>query len=441
MQGCAVIGLAINLAYLLALLVFSPLLIYRRLKHGKYRAGWSEKLWGRLPRRDAKEPLIWIHAVSVGEVLLIEPLVQALEAASPGTRILITTTTSTGWDVATKRYPQCQVSYCPWDFTWSMRTALQRVRPDLIVLVELELWPNLLRLANRMSVPVVLVNGRLSERSYLGYRWLKPVLTPALRSLRMLCVQNDEYRDRFTALGADGNNIVVTGSLKFDGVRCDRESPPVKAMSSQMPMQSGELLWLAGSTHAPEEDIILGIYRRLARKHPNWRLMLVPRHAERFEEVSRLIRERGFAVWERATGNVLPASSSSSETDPRPVLLLNTLGELSTAWGLADLAFVGGSLTSRGGQNMIEPAAYGVSTIVGPNTANFRQIVEALVRADALQIAGDEQQLEALADALMADTDLRRRRGERGREFVLSQQGATERTLDCIRPWLPISKG
>jgi 3-deoxy-D-manno-octulosonic-acid transferase len=434
-----VIGWAINVAYLLALLLFSPLLIYRRLRQGKYRAGWNEKLWGRLPRTEGNESLIWVHAVSVGEVLLIEPLVHALRAASPETRILITTTTSTGWDVACRRYPQCQVCYFPWDFTWSVRNALRRVQPHLIVLVELELWPNLLRLAQRKQIPVVLVNGRLSERSYRGYRWLKPLLAPALRSLRMVCVQNDEYRDRFVALGADVSKVVVTGSLKFDGVRCDREASAMKDMASQMPMETGELLWLAGSTHAPEEEIVLGIYSRLVPKHPTWRLMLVPRHAERFDEVSRLVRERGFAVWERATGNELPGASTSPIAKQRPVLLLNTLGELSTAWSLADLAFVGGSLTSRGGQNMIEPAAYGVPTIVGPHTANFRQIVEALVKAESLQVATDASQLESFVDALMADAEQRRRLGARSREFVRTQQGTTQRTLESIRPWLPVA--
>jgi 3-deoxy-D-manno-octulosonic-acid transferase len=353
--------------------------------------------------------------------------------------ILITTTTATGWDVARKKYPNCQISYFPWDFTWSVRNALRRVRPHLIVLVELELWPNLLRLAGKMQVPVVLVNGRLSERSFRGYLRLKPLLKSALSSLRVICAQNDEYRDRFVALGAGADKVVVTGSLKFDGVRCDRDASAVRDLSALTPLQGGELLWIVGSTHPPEEDIALGIYTRLMQRHPQWRLMLVPRHAERFEEVSRLIRSRGFAVWERASGETLAPSSAAASAagEAKPVLLLNTLGELSTAWGLADLAFVGGSLTRRGGQNMIEPAAYGVATIVGPNTANFRQIVDALIEADALRVAEDERELESIADTLMASDDLRRRQGERGRDFVLTQQGATERTLEAIRPWLP----
>ncbi len=428
-------GWAINLAYLLTLIVCSPLLLYRRFSHGKYRAGWSEKLWGQLPRNESDEPLIWIHAVSVGEVLLIAPLVQAIQASSPGAKILITTTTSTGWDVARSRYPQCQVCYCPWDFTWSMRTALGRVRPHLIILVELELWPNLLRLASRQNIPVVLVNGRLSERSFRGYRWLKPIVSGCLNRLRVLCVQSEEYGQRFIALGADARRVCVTGSMKFDGVRCDRDAAAVSALRDQVPLERNGFLWLAGSTHAPEEEIVLEIYQRLAERHPDWRLMLVPRHAERFDEVSQLVRQRGFDVWERASSRVLPATASGQQ---RPaVLLLNTLGELSTAWGLADLAFVGGSLTQRGGQNMIEPAAYGVPVIVGPNTSNFRQIVESLLQAEGLQVAKDAEELESIVERLMSNEAESQQLGTRAREFVSTQQGATQRTLDEIRPWLP----
>jgi 3-deoxy-D-manno-octulosonic-acid transferase len=319
-----------------------------------------------------------------------------------------------------------------------MRSALRRVRPALIMLVELELWPNLLRLAHGRGIPVVLVNGRLSERSYRGYRWLKPLLSHCLKTLEVVCAQNDEYRERFVALGADPLRTVTTGSIKFDGVRCDRNDPAVVTLLRQLPLSGGGSLWIAGSTHAPEEEIVLGIYERLLRKHSGLRLMLVPRHAERFDEVSRLVRQRGFFVWERASGKTLEPESAAGATSAQPVvLLLNTLGELSAAWGCADVAFVGGSLTPRGGQNMIEPAAYGVPTIVGPNTANFRQIVEALIAAEALTVVKDEAELESLLDAFLSSPESAQEQGARGRSFVLTQQGATERTLSHIEPWLP----
>jgi 3-deoxy-D-manno-octulosonic-acid transferase len=429
-------GLLLNLCYLLLLAAVLPMLAWKWWRHGKYRTGWDEKWRGRLPERtDFDQPLIWLHAVSVGEVLQLRPLVERLRQERGELRFLVTTTTETGYAVAQEQLSSCTVAYFPLDFTWSVRQALDRVRPDLLVLVELELWPNLIREAARRRIPLMLINGRLSQQSFQGYSRVRPLVSALLRSFSTIAVQTPEYRDRFLKLGAPGVRTVVTGSIKFDGVETDRDNPRTRELRAWMNLREDEPVWIAGSTQEPEEALVLRVYRSLLDEFPELRLILVPRHPERGHDVAELIREAGWSVRRRSL------KTSGDEAAGHAVGLLDTVGELGACWGLADVAFVGGSFGDRGGQNMLEPAAYGAVVCFGPNTRNFRREVELLTSRDAARTVSSEEELRFFVAEMLRSPEAAWKMGQQARRLVLSQQGATDRTIRLIGEVLDPSGG
>jgi 3-deoxy-D-manno-octulosonic-acid transferase len=417
--------LVLNLVYLAVLVACAPILALRAFRSGKYREGWAEKVMGLAPHRIGDRPCLWFHAVSVGEVLLLKPIVQELARRRPGWEVVISTTTNTGLSVARRTFPELVTFYAPLDFSWSTRRALSRIRPTVLALVELELWPNLVRSAKDVGARVAIINGRMSHRSHRGYRRLRGPLGPTLRQLDAVAAQTDEYAERFVDLGIPRQRVRVTGSIKYDGLETDRDNPATLALRRELGLSAADLIFVAGSTMEGEEAAVLAAYRVARRRHPRLRLVLVPRHAERFEKVAAWLREQGEPVLRRSQSYV-----PRSRIDPPPVVLVDTIGELSALWGLADVAFVGGSLLpGRGGQNMMEPAAFGASVLFGPYTSNFRETVEQLLSCrGARQVAN----AEALATALVADLDepeAAARRGEAGRAYVLAQNGASTRTL------------
>jgi 3-deoxy-D-manno-octulosonic-acid transferase len=423
----------LDLAYLLTVLALSPLLGWRMLAHGKYRAGWSEKLLGRVPPRSSKSPCVWLHAVSVGEVVQLGPVLAGLRQRLPHVEFVITTTTPTGLAVARDKYPSERVCFCPLDFSWAVREAFRRLRPDALVLVELEIWPNLVRQARRQGVPLALVNGRVSETSSRGYRRIRPLMSRWLSCFEVLAAQNQAYASRLISLGAPAGRVCVTGSIKFDGVNTDRDNPRTDELRRAFGLGASEIVFIAGSTQDPEESLALETYRALRPRFPNLRLMIVPRHKERFDEVAGLIERRGYPLVRRSgTRSAIASSAPAARSDEPPVLLLDTLGELSWCWGLADVAFVGGSLTSRGGQNMIEPAGYGAALLFGPHTHNFRDVVDMLLAEEAAQVVHSGPELTAAVAACLADRESAQARGLRAQRLVLSQRGAASRTVDLI---------
>ncbi len=418
-----------NLIYLALLFVCSPLLWVRSHRSGKYREGWVEKLLGKAPLRIGDRPCIWFHAVSVGEVLLLRPLIEGLTRRRPGWEIVVSTTTSTGLAVARRSYPDLVTFYAPLDFSWATRRALTRVRPTVLALVELELWPNLIWAANQAGAKIVVVNGRLSNRSHRGYRKLRGPLGPTLRRLDTVAAQTEDYAARFVDLGVPQQRVKVTGSVKYDGLECDRNNPRTLNLRKALALHPADLVFVAGSTMEGEEAAALAAYRAAREVHPRLRLVVVPRHADRFEKVAGWLEAQGEPVLRRSWMNS-PGSLASGVVDVPPVRLVDTLGELSAVWGLADIAFVGGSLLpGRGGQNMMEPAAYGASVLFGPYTSNFRETVSQLLeRGGARQVAGVRELTSALLDDL-TDPETAAARGAAARSFVLAQNGAAERTL------------
>jgi 3-deoxy-D-manno-octulosonic-acid transferase len=412
--------------YVLTLLFLSPCLLYKSLTTGKYRRGMWSKFTGRAFLRAGSTPCVWFHGVSVGEIHLLRQLVARFRQRHPDWECVISTTTDTGFEEATKRFRDLPVFYWPLDFSWAVRRALRRVRPNLVVLAEGELWPNFLLATSKMNIPVAVVNGRMSPRSARRYQWLRWLVRPLFARINLIAAQTVEYVNNYRALGA--RSIHITGSIKFDGVEANRDNPRTRDLRRLLGIVDNDLVWIAGSTQAPEDEIALAIYQRLLPDFPRLRLVLVPRQRERFEGVATLLQRSGLPFIRRSQLSSCPLSSVLC-----PLILVDTIGELSALWGMADVAFVGGSLDGkRGGQNMIEPAAYGAAVLFGPHVWNFKDIAARLVEAEAAIQISDAAQLESAVRRLFSDGAERERLGTAARRFVFAQQGATERTVDLL---------
>ncbi|MCC6416881.1 MAG: 3-deoxy-D-manno-octulosonic acid transferase [Gemmataceae bacterium] len=424
----------LNVLYLLVLVLLSPWLLYKALTTGKYRRGLWRKLTGAACLRAGNAPCAWFHGVSVGEVHLLRQVVAAVRRRHPHWQCVVSTTTDTGFAEASKHFPDLPVCCWPLDFTWAVNRALRRVRPALVVLAEGELWPNFLAAANRLGVPVAVVNGRMSPRSLRRYRRLGFLARRVFGRLDLCVAQTEEYAIHFAALGVRPERVHVSGSVKYDGTTGDRRNPRTENLRRLLGIGEDDLVWIAGSTQAPEEEAALTIYRHARERHPNLRLILVPRQQDRFDDVAALLSRSGMPCVRRSA--VTSPCHSVTPSSCRPVILVDTIGELGAVWGLADVAFVGGSLDGqRGGQNMIEPAAYGAAVVFGPHVWNFRDTASKLVEAGAAVQVNDAAELDAAVGRLLADAAERERLGTAARRFVLSQQGATERTVTHLS-WL-----
>ncbi|MDB5392345.1 MAG: waaA [Planctomycetaceae bacterium] len=422
----------LNLVYASVAALAAPWLLYRRFVQQKRFGDWRQKLLGLLPARSSAQPVIWLHAVSVGEVIQLGPVLEQLEARLPEHDFYITTTTCTGYEVACKLYPGHIVCYFPLDFSWSVNRALTRVSPAAIILVELEIWPNFISAAVRRQIPVILINGRVSERSFRSYRWIRPVLQTLLPRLTQIATQNQTYADRLISLGARRDRLEVTGSIKFDRIEASRMNPKTAEIRRAFGIGPDEAIFIAGSTQSPEEAYALDTYRVLRQQFPTLRLVLVPRHRERFDEVASLVVQSGLPLIRRSDVQAHDPGAEITAGQEPAVLLLDTLGELAACWGLADVAFVGGSLTRRGGQNMIEPAGYGAAVLFGPHTHNFKDVVAMLLDADAAQVVNNPAELTVTVRALLTDMQSAQEMGNRARQLVLNQHGATQRTVELI---------
>jgi 3-deoxy-D-manno-octulosonic-acid transferase len=418
----------LDIAYITALLTASPYLLVRALTTGRYRRAPFARLLGSVgvaPPRP-KQPRAWFHGVSVGEIHLLRQVVAGFRERHPTWECVVSSTTDTGLDEARRCFPDLPVIVWPFDFSWAVGRALSAVRPRLLVLAEGELWPNMLRVAKRRGVTVAVVNGRFSPRSARRYHRAGIMARPMLQNVDLFAVQTDEHAQTLKRLGVLPIKVAVTGSVKYDGVSGDRDRPNTQALRLLFGIEPTSLVWVAGSTQAPEEAAVLSAYRRLRARYPKLRLMLVPRQRDRFNEVAALVQKAGLPLVRRSRLHQPVA-------DPSAVILVDTLGDLSAVWGLADVAFVGGSLDGkRGGQNMLEPAAYGCAVCFGPHVWNFRDAADRLVREGGAVRVRDADGLEATVRALLADAGRRRRLGATARRLVLAQQGATKRTLDAL---------
>lgn len=433
-------GRLLDLIYLTAWLIASPWLCWQALFGKKPIRGLKAKWFGQVPAvpeaASHGRPVAWFHGVSVGEIHLLRQLIGRFRTRFPHWQCVVSTTTATGHDEAKKHFSDLPVFFWPFDFSWAVKRALRTVQPKMVVLSEGEIWPNFIAAAKRDGVKIALVNARMSPKSAGRFLRFRRLLSPIFAQIDWIGAQNDDYRSHYHMLGA--KSVSTTGNIKYDGVATDRRNPKTQALVQLLAIGPDALTWIAGSTQAPEETLALAIYARAKPRFPNLRLILVPRHPERFDEVADLLQRSGLPFIRRSelSGARLPLATHHS-----PLVLVDTMGELGALWGLADVAFVGGSLDGkRGGQNMIEPSAHGAAVLFGPHTWNFKQTVADLLQRDAAIQVQDAAELESAVIRLLGDAALRRRMGEAARQFVLSQQGATERTLDALADLMELHK-
>jgi len=427
----------LDILYLLAATLALPWVVWRRFSGGRPVAAPWVRFTGAIDvaAKPAGAARIWLHGVSVGEAQLLAVLAEELrrqaEAAETPLDCVISSSTTTGLEVAAKRFGADHAFPCPLDFTWAVDRALDLVRPDVVVLGELELWPNLVARVRLRGIPIIVANGRMSERSAAGYARISLLVRRTLESISLVVARSQADADRFTALGAP--HVTVTGSMKFDGVKGDRHAPEVEQLRRLAGFAADDVVFLAGSTQDPEERLATATFLALRDRHPRLRLVIVPRHVERTAEIAAML-----------DGLNVGWSARSQLTDAAPLpaghtLLVDTTGELGCWWGTAAIAFVGGSLDGkRGGQNMLEPAAYGAAVSFGPHTRNFRDEVRRLLDADAAVVVADGSALTAFVLRCLEDPAWAVALGGNASRFVACQRGAVAATARMILDRLPV---
>jgi 3-deoxy-D-manno-octulosonic-acid transferase len=413
----------------LALAVSLPWWTWQMLRNGKYRAGLWER-FGRVPdhlRLGPRHPTIWLHAVSVGEVIAVSGLVQLLREQNPKYRVLISTTTATGQKLARERFGREHVFYFPLDFAFAIKPFLRVLRPEVVVMAETEFWPNLLRLAKASGARVVVVNARISDRSFPRYRRFRQWLIPVLKNVDQFMAQSDVDRGRLVQIGAPPGRVVVSGNLKFD-IKAPKVSSLIGQLQVSFKAWGGNPVVVAGSTVEGEEPIVLDAFRRVLKWYPNAVLILAPRHPERWPEVMEFLRASKLPWWRRSQWGIETPVVGG-------IFLLDSIGELAALYHLATVAFVGGSLVPRGGHNILEPAHYGVPIIVGPHTENFRDIVLLFTRAGAVDIIEREKFAQEILH-LLDNEQKRALLGRHALDVVRANSGATVRTAEALAGFL-----
>lgn len=423
--------------YDILLLLISPLIlihhVWRTVSRGRSFAGFRER-FGVIPptKREAVagKGAIWVHAVSVGETMAVKPLLRELKRRFPERPLVLSSVTETGRSVAVTIAEADVVVYFPFDFGFAVSRALQLVSPSLIVVVETEIWPNFLRHARRMGIPAVMVNGRISDRSFPRYLRFSRFFAPILNNLSALCMQSDEDARRIIAIGAPGERVFVTRNLKYDLPVKTRSPEEREELRRRYRLPAGARIITVGSSHAGEEEAVAETYLRLLAGSPGLFLVLVPRHPERAAEVGAILEGRGLSFVRRSGLDGAPAPSAGG------VLLVDTIGELMNLYALSDVVFVGGSLVPVGGHNLLEPASVGAPVLFGPHMHNFREIAALMLAAGAGEQVNDRHGLEAALGRLLADEVARLAMGESGARLMAEQGGAAARHLEIIGRFL-----
>jgi len=417
--------LYILLAYLLAP-VWLTALALRGFRDASHWEGFSERLGFGTPVRGGRS--IWVHAVSVGEVQASVPLVNALLEKFPDRTLVVTTGTATGRARARANFKErVDVRYLPIDLPGAVRRFFQRVNPSLAIILETEIWPNLYHRCGRLEVPLVLASARISPRSVNSYRRLVGLFRQTLSHGIFIAAQSEQDAQRFRSIGASGERTHVVGNIKFDFSR----PPNIESQGAQLRQLLGteRPVWVAGSTHAKEEDALIAAHRLVRARYPRALLILVPRHPPRFAEVAANLRDQGVNFVSRSSGAGADAGTE--------VFLVDRLGELLSFYAAADVAFVGGSLVPIGGHNLLEPASLGLPVLSGPNNFNSADVARLLVECGAVRIVDDASQLSAAVCELLADPSARAAMGANGRKAIEDNRGAVRRLMDFLAPLLP----
>lgn len=422
-----------SLLLTLGFIILLPRFAFDALRNGKYVTGLGQRL-GNLSAINSKgEPVVWLHCVSVGEAQAAQSLVRAIRGRFPNVALVISTTTVTGQHVAREIYRDAAaVFYFPIDWAWTVRRVIGKLQPAAILIMETELWPNLLRQARKRDIPIALLNGRISDKSLGRYRLVRPFIRRVLNDLTLAAMQSEPDAARISELGLSKKLISVPGNLKFDSASVAPNEETTRSLRQRFGFGSRPLI-VAASTHAPEEEVMLEAFRQVRQRHPAARLLIAPRHPERFTEVSALLKNSELSHARRSA----PASAEDTRAD---VVLLDSIGELRAVYPLATVAFVGGSVSPHGGHSLIEPASDGVCVLTGPHTHNFAAVTKALREEDALvQLPVTDDAAGELArelEKLLSDETRRKAIGERGKLVCDRNRGATDRTVDLISHFL-----
>jgi 3-deoxy-D-manno-octulosonic-acid transferase len=420
----------------LGFLLLLPRFVIDAFKTGKYITGLGERL-GKIPMvSPGAGPVIWLHCVSVGETEAARPLVRVLGERFPSHQLVISTTTVTGQQVARQVFGEqaAAIFYFPIDWSWTVRRVLGELRPAAVLIMETELWPNLLRECRRRAVPIALINGRISPKSYRRYQKIRSFMRCVCEGLTTALMQSDEDAKRIANLGLSEDRIRITGNLKFDSASLPAKLSHVALdLRQRFHLDSSRPLIVAASTHSPEEAVVIDAFKAVKKTRigKESRLLIAPRHPERFDEVAKIINDSGF-IWSRRSSPPAPADVTSE------IILLDSIGELRSTFQLAEIAFMGGSIIQHGGQNVLEPAAQGVCVVTGAHTQNFAAIIRAFVAANALiqlpavSVAEAPATLAQVLSELVADDTKRRAIGTRAQNVCAASRGATERTVEII---------
>jgi 3-deoxy-D-manno-octulosonic-acid transferase len=418
----------------LGVVALLPRFIFDAFRHGKYVAGLGQRMGNVPPIDRASGPVVWLHCVSVGETQAARPLVRELRQSYPSSNIVISTTTLTGQRLAREvfRDDAAQVIYFPFDWRWTVRRALRAIRPSTVLIMETELWPTFLRECRRRNIRTAIVNGRLSERSFRRYRLIRRFIRRVVNDLDLALMQTEADAARIRELGLDESRVTVSGNIKFDASSDASGDELTEELRTRFALDDRRPLIVAASTHAPEERIVIDAFRQLsADGRPAPRLLIAPRHPERFAETAELLESSGLS-WTRRSAK---AAKSDEMAD---AILLDSIGELRSVYPLAEVVFVGGSIATTGGHNVLEPAAAGTCIVTGAHTHNFAAIMEAFVAADALvqlpPVADNEaaQLLATVLSDLLEDDQKRTMLSKRAKTLFEQNRGATKRTVEML---------
>ena len=413
-------ALYVLLSYVVFAIALPVLCLHRKTRDGlRQRLGFFRP--GELPEGGA--PRIWLHGASAGDLLALAPMIDRLRARFPSARIILSTITNTGYLMARERLATKidAVIYAPWDLWGATRRAVRAVRPSLLVLEYTEIWPNLIRAAHRAGARIALTNGRFSPAHLGRYRALFTLIGNPLADVDLFLMREEEEAERALSLGAASTRVRVTGNTKFDALVPLQEAEEDVALRAAFNMPSGARVWIAGSTHEGEEEILLAVYCRLLRDFPDLALVIAPRYIDRADRLVSLAKDAGLVAGLRSKGNPERAQ----------VIVLDSIGELARAYRLATFVFVGGSFTTRGGQNILEPAAQGRAVLFGPHMENFRDSVQVLVGRGGIQV-NDADHLHRVVTDLLSQPEELRSLGALAQGAVRQVSGASERNVDCL---------
>jgi 3-deoxy-D-manno-octulosonic-acid transferase len=419
--------------YLTASVLGAPYMLFKMLTSERHRSGLYQR-FGIVSERTSKKPGIWIHGASVGEVITAKSIVEKIDREFPEWETFISTTTNTGYSVAKQNFSGKPVFYFPVDLSWITRKVLRRIRPSCIILIELEIWPNFLVSVYEENIPLIIVNGRISNKSFKAYRIISRISGAFYNSLtnkmNTYCARTELDAQRFRDLGISSEQVFVTGTMKYDNIPTHINENSKNELADLFRIKDNDLVLIGGSTHEGEEEILLRIFERLSKTYPNLRLIIAPRHIERIKDVSRLIEKMGFFPLLKTE---IEESNYKWQNAKKEIILIDTVGDLGKIYSLSSFVFVGKSLVPSGGQNMMEPAGLGKPVIFGPHTFNFKEEVDLLLRNEAAKMIETEDELCEAIEFFIKNPEAAKEMGLRAQGVVSEKRGATEKNMDIIR--------